>query len=82
MKKLYIVRWSRHRITETTNRFYQGTLEDFKRYTAHASCKTMKSIMKKWQDELDFRYGSTYTRIYVDVVDMVPDGETINNLHE
>lgn len=77
--KIYVVRWARHRITETTERFVRGTAEQIAEYCG-VKATSIRSILSKWQKELDRRYECTYTRVSVDQVDTVPEGASVNDL--
>lgn len=77
--KIYVVRWTRHRITETTERFIRGTAEQIADYCG-IKATNIRSVLSKWQKELDHRYECTYTRVCVEQITDLPEGAKVHDL--
>lgn len=78
--KIYTVKWTRHRPAETTERYYTGTAERIAAFCGYHSTKTIRSVLSKWQKELDRRYECTYTRVSVELVEAAPEGAQVTAL--
>ena len=77
--KTYTIQWTRYRTNDTTTRYIQGTTDRLAQYCG-VKAKNIRSVISKWQKELDDRYGCTYTRVSVEVVDSIPEGANVSVL--
>ena len=78
--KIYTVKWTRHHITETTERYYTGTAERIAAFCGCPSTKTIRSVLSKWQKALDRRHACTYTRVSVELMEATPEGAQVTAL--
>ena len=89
--KIYIVKQTRHRMDSTDETFVSGSVERLAKYAGIRATAdrfgrvkplTIRSVLKQWQKDLDWRYGCTYTSASVELVDKMPGGVRVHQLEE